>query len=289
MTTTEADTTDTTDTAKRVNELAAEARREARRWKSLDEAIKTLKKELSDPAALLSAVEALRSAPQENPQWAWALTEATRRSDRARMKAGMRLDTELQALAEKEGVECARVSDQPLVYGWDAFEVSCDFETGRAQVLFGRELCDETEIVAAAIGKATATVKERHESWRGQPTAELFARLRRAYVMAAAATDAASGARVAIVDLIVPLANLITAPARWRQKGPEGLSPYPRERLVVELHQLRRQAALEAGGLRLELGVATGTSTSNKADVVFVPSNGRDGQYYATVRFVEAS
>ena len=162
-----------------------------------------------------------------------------------------------KALAEKEGVECARVSDQPLVYGWDAFEVSCDFETGRAQVLFGRELCDETEIVAAAIGKATATVKERHESWRGQPTAELFARLRRAYVMAAAATDAASGARVAIVDLIVPLANLITAPARWRQKGPEGLSPYPRERLVVELHQLRRQAALEAGGLRLELGVAT--------------------------------
>ena len=31
MTTTEADTTDTTDTAKRVNELAAEARRQARR------------------------------------------------------------------------------------------------------------------------------------------------------------------------------------------------------------------------------------------------------------------
>lgn len=274
--------------ARDIKELAGESRRQARRWKAIDEAFKTLKKPEPTPQALHAAVEALATAPlDDDPRWSSILADATRSADRARMKAGMKLGAALQALAEKHGAELTRVSDTPLVFGWNDLQIECDIPTGRARILYGREVCADIELAAAQIAAEIATIDERHAGWRAQPATELFDRIRRAHAMTALMTAASSGERVAIVDLIGPLSNLITAPAQWRKKGAAGLDAYPRERLVVELHHLRRAGSLEVDGLRLELGVASGNSTNNKDDVVFVPSARFEGQYYATLRFVE--
>jgi hypothetical protein len=96
------------------------------------------------------------------------------------------------------------------------------------------------------------------------------------------------GERVDLVDLRLPLALLRTGADRWRRIELAKTPSYERYQLAYQLQRLRKDQLLEKGGLRLDLGSATGGSTRQKHNVLFIPRAGGDGQYYLSLRFVKA-
>ena len=101
-----------------------------------------------------------------------------------------------------------------------------------------------------------------------------FERLYTAYRITLLQVGQDPESRVDLVDLIPALTLLQAEPAAHR-KGRAKVKPYPRYMLAYQLARLRRQGAMQQGKVRLELGVATGGSTKNKSNVLFIPHEQR--------------
>jgi len=272
-----------------VSELLKEARQSARRAKKVEEALKILEKEDSGVSDLAGAARCIAERGGTDERWVAVRKEAERRLERARIKAGMRLTSALEAAGAEAGYELHKLSDRPLVLQLGELSVECDLSTNSAQLLFGREVAREgLECEAREVLKARSEVLDLHASWSAND-GELFGRILAGYRMLLLREGSTQGERVSLVDLLIPLSFLTSEPKAWRADGPRGLAPHSAHRLAFELSRLRRSGLLEHDGLRLDLGVATGGSTANKRDVLFVPTSGAEGQYYGSIRFVEAT
>lgn len=199
---------------------------------------------------------------------------------KARMKFLMKLDM----LAGKEELEVERVSEAPLVLYLKPLTVEIDFDGGGATLLFGHEKIQDVAIDAGAIiearRRALSAMKER-----ALGSEEFFVQLLKAYRMALALKGAEFGERIDLVDVLVPLSVVIAEPRDLRRKNTAALSPIPRHLLAWQLSKLRRDGLLEHGGKRLDIGAATGGSTRDKNDVLFIPIGATGGQYYGSLRF----
>lgn len=190
----------------------------------------------------------------------------------------------LARAAAAEGLELTRLTDRPLQVLLAPLVAELDPASGRAQILYAREVVEECPLDPAEVLKARQTALDRIRD-ESIESAAFFELLHRAYRTVLLARGEAPGERVDLVDLLAPLALLRVAADRWRSTPPAELAPYPRYLLAYQLRRLGRDRLLEKDGLRLELGTATGGSTRNKRDVLFVPTGPTEGQYHLSIRF----
>ncbi|MFB6263715.1 MAG: hypothetical protein ABEL76_08855 [Bradymonadaceae bacterium] len=203
-----------------------------------------------------------------------------------RRKRRMRFMRELDRAAGEHDLSLEKRSDTPLVLAAAPFVVEADFESGRAELRYARETLEDVPLDPEALFGAWTRNRRRLEA-RSVDSPVFFEWLERAYDLAIAARDSSPGDRVDLVDLLAPLALLASDADQWRDPSTEELDAYPRFLLAHQLRQLRRDGLLERDGRRVDLGTATGGSTENKEDVVFLPTAPGEGQYYLSIRMTD--
>ncbi len=201
--------------------------------------------------------------------------EGQRRAVRAALMGSLR------QLSSEAGVELVRLGDAPPTVLLAPLEVELDFEAGKARLSYARRVVAEVPCEAEAIVEARQRAIDAIRD-EALPSEQFFDLLRRAYRLVLTLQGLAEGERVELVDLLMPLSVLREALASWR--GVERIRVFPRHLLSYQLQRLRREGMLERDGVRIDLGAATGGSTRNKRDVLFVPTSPTEGQYYLTIR-----
>lgn len=187
--------------------------------------------------------------------------------------------------ADRRDIEFQKISESPLTLHVAPFDLEADFETTTGRLSYARNVITEVDLEVEPILEAhqreMTAMKERT-----LPSPEFFERLLSAYRVALQAHGESVGARVDLVDLLAPLALLESDPSSWRtnELGAIGRD-YPRHVLSYQLGRLRRDGMLEHAGHRIDLGTATGGSTEDKRDVLFLPTGPDAGQYYLSIRF----
>lgn len=193
----------------------------------------------------------------------------------------MRLLGELRGAATASGLELVRLGESPPTFLLSPLTVVVDFEVGKARWCYARETLLTTPMEVSAIleGRLTAMAQVRAEALESEA---FFTALHQAYRMVLALQGRGEGERVDLVDLLVPLGALREGVSAWRKAS--RVEVFPRYLLAYQLHRLRRDNLLERDGVRVDLGTATGGSTRDKRDVLFVPTTATEGQYYLSMR-----
>ncbi|RAL22942.1 hypothetical protein DL240_08605 [Lujinxingia litoralis] len=204
--------------------------------------------------------------------------------EREKTRQRMTLLGELNRALTEEGGRLEHLGDHPLTLGIGQLTLTLDLLARRATLSYAREDIAEVEASTEAILKAVRQTRDAIQK-RALPSDLFFERLQHAYRVQLAMSGLPEGERVDLVDLLVPLALVDTDAEQRRKKGLDALTPWPRYLLAYQLQRLRRDGLLEQQGRRLDLGTATGGSTKNKQNVLFIPGHGTDGQYYLSLRF----
>ena len=190
----------------------------------------------------------------------------------------------LHGRADERGVDFEKRSQTPLTMYAAPLTLEANFETGRVSLSYARCEMAETRLDPEAVFEAYDRAVAELEG-RTVDSELFFERLRDAYDLVLRNRGEAKGERVDLVDLLAPLALMSSSADDWRDNSFDAISPYPRYLLSRQLAKLRGDGLLTDGDLRIDLGTATGGSTENKEDVVFIPSGKDDGQYYLSIRF----
>lgn len=204
----------------------------------------------------------------------------------ARREARNQVINTLHSLAKEGGFKPEVLSETPPTLALAPLTVELDIPEGIARIFYARSCVTEVPLAAEAIVEARLRVID---SIRAQAidSAAFFDKLRIAYQMILVEFAGRPGDRVDLVDLLAPLTLLQVERSKWRKMNFSKLADFPRYLLSYQLSRLRREGLLEKAGWRLELGTATGGSTKNKANVLFVPHSASDGQYYLSLRFIQ--
>src|SRR5690554_4366217 len=208
--------------------------------------------------------------------------------DREKTRARMTLLSELDGALRAEGGRLEHLGDQPLTLGVGPLTLTIDLLARRATLSYAREELVEVDASAEVILKALAEARGEMQA-RALESEAFFSQLEKAYRVQLTMLGLPDGERVDLVDLLEPLALVDADPSARRKKGLDALTSWPRYLLAYQLQKLRRDGLLERQGRRLDLGTATGGSTKNKQDVLFIPGPGTDGQYYLSLRFQSVS
>ncbi|MCB9727384.1 MAG: hypothetical protein H6746_02755 [Deltaproteobacteria bacterium] len=233
----------------------------------------------------LTALEGVDLAPMAFEERRLALVaELRRRMEAMRAERRSGVLGPLQRLAAADGVPVRMLSDSPPVLLLSPLGCELDFERGSARLTYARETVLEARLDASDI---LAKREEAMALIRGaaEPPERFFQAALSAYRLVLAARGLEAGDRVDLVDLLAPLALLATDSQLWRKTPLAKVPDYPRYLLAYQLQRLRREGALEQGGRRIDLGTATGGTTRDKRNVLFVPTAADDGQYYLSIRF----
>lgn len=205
--------------------------------------------------------------------------------NRLRVKARMKFLTRLDMLAAAAEVDIEKISESPLVLYVDPLTMEIDFQDGGARLLYGHEP------IAEDLAIDPAQLLETRGQWiaeidgRSLASEQFFDLLHDAYRWLLAADGKEQGERVELVDVLVPLSVLRADRKDLRKKGLDALEAFPPHLLAWQLAALRRDGLLEKDGLRLDLGAATGGSTRDKSNVLYIPVGAKSGQYYGSLRF----
>lgn len=233
----------------------------------------------------LTALEGVDLAPMAFEERRLALVaELRRRMEAMRAERRSGVLGPLQRLAAADGVPVRMLSDSPPALLLSPLGCELDFERGSARLTYARETVLEARLDASDI---LAKREEAMALIRGaaEPPERFFQAALSAYRLVLAARGLEAGDRVDLVDLLAPLALLATDSQLWRKTPLAKVPDYPRYLLAYQLQRLRREGALEQGGRRIDLGTATGGTTRDKRNVLFVPTAADDGQYYLSIRF----
>jgi len=206
------------------------------------------------------------------------------RNAATRLRQGLSRD--LKGLCEKAGLDFRVVrSEDPIELRIPPLSVEIDLKAGVASLRFARQEvahcpADPAQIVKAhaaalrALGTSFDEKKYVEACWR-------------AYRTALAETGGKPGDRVELLDYLPHLAMQLQS-KRFRTDPVEGnFRGYSRARFAYDVLRLRRARSLELDGKRIEFGVATGTSATNKSRVVYLEDEEGRGQYTLTVYFRE--
>lgn len=216
------------------------------------------------------------------------LAELEKPLERARLKARMTFVQKLEMQAEQHGFEIEKIGESPLVYFADPLTLEVDFDRGSAMILYGKEPIREVAVSAKAVASAYREIAADLDE-RALESEAFFDTLLKAYRTVLLADDLQSGERIDLVDVLAPLALLTSERDHWRDQDRDDESAFDRVLLAYQLAQLRRDGMLERQGQRIDLGTATGGTTRDKRNVLFVPVGARDGQFYGSLRFNESA
>jgi hypothetical protein len=163
-----------------------------------------------------------------------------------------------------------------------------DLERMEATLCYARQELARVPAKALTILDA-AGEQERALCSRQLPPEEVLGLLLEAYRAVAGRRGVAMGSRVELSEILPEMA-LLRQPRRFREDPlKERYSPYSKARFLWDLARLRGSRTLEIGGLRADLGTATGDAARKKARVFFLQEPNGEGQYYLTLRFVRTN
>ena len=176
------------------------------------------------------------------------------------------------------------VSDNPLVIYVHPLTLEVQFDACKATWTYAHEALDTTSLDPDEIMAAHAARLDIFRATRID-SAHFFSLCRQAYEMAIIKNNLKSGDRVDLVDLLTPLAWLWPA----EQSSKKAFSPLPKYILAYQLQKLRSDKMLQNNGFRIDLGAATGGTTRNKNNVLYIPHSSIEGQYYLSICFRKLS
>lgn len=173
--------------------------------------------------------------------------------------------------------------DDPVEVRIPPLSVVIDFAKARADLRFARDT------VATSTATADAILAAREKAVRALDgpfdPGEFFSRCRRAYLHAVAERGQRDGDRIEILDFLPHLA-LQHQTKRFRANPTAAnFRSYGKAQFAFDVLRLGKTGALSCGGHRLNLGVATGTTASDKSRVVYVENELGEGEYKLTVYF----
>lgn len=209
------------------------------------------------------------------------LARAELEGHRARLREG--LARELRDACAQRGLSMRVLRrEEPVELRIPPLGLRIDREKGRAELSFARLVVESAPAEAGAILAARERALAALTS--GFDAARFFEAARKAWLAARAAAESA-GERVEITDFLPQLALQLQKPAFRVDPRAKSFSDYPRARFAYDLLQLRRAGKLAQNGWRLNLGVATGTSATQKQRVLFVEDEEGEGEFKLTVFF----
>lgn len=246
---------------------------------------------LTDDISFTDAVRDLRRADLScvdlEDQRQTLLGQIDNHLNRLQMRRRMTVLGELDRLLSELDQSFKHLTDKPLTIAVGSLTVVIELLADRADVQYARQTVATTGADAESIA-ATLEATRRSIQQRALDSPEFFDVLRRAYQVALTLKGGDDGDRVDLVDLLVPLAMISTPEAARKKDGIDAIAPFPRYLLAYQLHRLRRDGCLQKDGFRVDLGTATGDSTGDKADVLFLPDTSGGGQYYLSIRLQPA-
>lgn len=275
-------------------DLFAHLKSHARRVKRAESLLKKVQGSAPSPASFADWLDLSHGlqdyalgAPELDQKRVALLAEVNRGMQKLRVKTRMAFFMELERLAAEREITLQKVSESPYVCFADPMTLEVNFDKGFTRVLYGHELIEQVELDAKKLLDARAgALKEIKQ--QALDSTQFFQCLYASYRAVLAAEGLGNGERVDLVDVLLPMSMMRLGRPSWRKKGVDGLQPFTRYQLAWQLSQLRRDALLEHDGKRLDLGAATGGSTRDKKNVLYIPMGAANGQYYGSIRFTPA-
>ena len=215
------------------------------------------------------------------------------RAEEYRQETPKRLRGELSAtlpsLCGASGLPCTVVSrEEPFELRIAPLSVVLDFEKGLAHLQFARLVLATCPADAKSILESRAKVVGQFE--KDFEPAAFFDRAYAAWRAARAARGArASGEsdveRVEINDYLPYLALEMQAKRFRSDPKRENYRAYGRAEFAYHVHLLRERRMLTKDDLRINLGVATGTTAQQKKRVIYFEDGNGNGEFKLTVFF----
>jgi hypothetical protein len=193
----------------------------------------------------------------------------------------------LKQRCEREGLELYIVSKEaPVEVRIPPLSVEMDFTAGRANLGFARSPLATCELSAERILQTYDTlVKELEGAFDPR---EFFALCHRAYQLILIESRGHDGDRVELVRVLPFLAMLKQSAQFQRNPTREAFRSYTRAHFAYDVLRLRRQGGLIQEGLRLNLGVATGISASQKGRAIYFEDEQGHGEFKLTLYFTRS-
>ncbi|MEZ5976467.1 MAG: hypothetical protein R3E96_16985 [Planctomycetota bacterium] len=196
------------------------------------------------------------------------------------------LGQDLKTACSTAGLPLKVISrEDPVELRIPPLAVRLDLESGRAEILFARQVLDQcpadvTEILACR-ARALAGLEGEFDA------AAFFERCWNAYRAGLAATGGKLGDRLELLDFMAQMALQMQGrkfqidPARENYRG------YTRGQFAFDVNRLRLARGLQQGGKRINFGVATGTAATKKDRVIYMEDENGQGEYKLNVFFSE--
>lgn len=174
------------------------------------------------------------------------------------------------------------ISDSPLVIYFHPLTLEVNFEQAKATWTYAHEALQTTSLDVSEILEAHKSLLDSFRASRID-SQQFWEILKISYEMVLLKRKEAASTRVDLVELLPALAWLWPNAAALKKT-----TSFPRYLFAYQLQKMRADKLLERNGVRLELGTATGGSTRNKNNVLFIPMGVSEGQYYLSICFRQA-
>lgn len=240
-----------------------------------------------DPSAALEAAQALEklAVPADLLGQARTLAAVVRQSvaeDDRRQR--LSFTREIRAAAGAASLEFAVLTSEPPEFRVGPLTAVVDFARRTASVRYARLELEKVPARPAPIVEAVR--KHLAQLDRADFVPErFFEQVLQAYQAHLARRGQPLGSRVDLVDLLGEVAFALQSPSFFTDPAREKFVGYRRVQFAYDLARLRRAGRLAHRGLRMALGAATGASTRQKADVLYLEDDGGHGQYYLSILF----
>ncbi|MBI4816704.1 MAG: hypothetical protein HY791_10625 [Deltaproteobacteria bacterium] len=173
--------------------------------------------------------------------------------------------------------------EDPIEVRIPPFSVTLDFSKGRAVFRFARL---EIGQCAASRDEILETHGELAKSF-GPPfeAGKFFDQCRRAYLSAAIAEGRRDGDRLELAEFLPYLAIQRQSKAFCVSPESSAFKGYSRAQFAFDVMRLREAGGLSRNGFRLNLGVATGTSATDRSRSLYIEDAEGNGEYKISVFF----
>lgn len=171
------------------------------------------------------------------------------------------------------------VSDSPLVLYVHPLTLEVNFEQCKTTWSYAREPMAQSSLDPSDIWNVYGELLDQFRAARID-SKSFWQALKAAYDIVLLKDGKPAGERIDIVDVLVPMVWIWPHAVQLKKA-----TQFPRYLLAYQIQKLRQDGLIAHNGYRLDLGTATGGSTKNKANVLFIPMGPTEGQYYLTMCF----
>ena len=210
----------------------------------------------------------------------WTAADQRKRVHERKLEFGR----ELKESVERRGLSCEMMTTDPMAFSLPPFTVSVDFDRNLATIHYAR--LDLETLPAKPDRILSALQKHLKRLKAGWSSEQFFDALYHAYCICLFEINGSAGDRIPLSDLLAHVALSFQNDKYRADPTAENYRAYGRVRMAYDLSRLRRKGLLQRHGRRLNLGAATGTSTRNKKDVLFIEDSPGKGQYYLSIWYV---